>query len=135
MSLERSTQYGNIKLNDTIFARAVLSAVVRTGGKVICASEKGKVLGGIDQKVSPGELASNIIVRETADGYYLKFFVIMTFGASIKENCTAVLDNLEKQMKTLVPDKGGKIVIKIVGVKSKKIAERDIEIVREYELG
>ena len=114
MSLERSTQYGNIKLNDTIFARAVLSAVVRTGGKVICASEKGKVLGGIDQKVSTGELASNIIVRETADGYYLKFFVIMSFGSSIKENCTAILDSLEKQMKTLVPDKAGQIVIKIV---------------------
>ena len=63
----------------------------------------------------------------------MKFFVIMTFGASIKDNCTAVLDSLEKQMKTMLPDKSGQIVLKIVGVKSKKIARRDIEIVREYE--
>ena len=133
MSLERSTQYGKIKLNDTIFAKAVLSAVAKTGGKVLCASERGKILGGIDQKVSTGELTSNIFIRETAESYYLKFFVIMSFGASIKENCTVVLDSLEKQMKTMLPDKQGQIVLKIVGVKSKKIAERNIEIVREYE--
>lgn len=133
MSLERSTQYGKIKLNDTIFAKAVLSAVAKTGGKVLCASERGKILGGIDQKVSTGEISSNIFIRETAESYYLKFFVIMSFGASIKENCTVVLDSLEKQMKTMLPDKQGQIVLKIVGVKSKKIAERNIEIVREYE--
>ena len=134
MSLERSTQYGKIKLNDTIFAKAVLSAVAKTGGKVLCASERGKILGGIDQKVSTGELTSNIFIRETAESYYLKFFVIMSFGASIKENCTAVLDSLEQQMKIMLPDKQGQIILKIVGVKSKKIAERNIEIVREYGL-
>ena len=132
MSLERSTQYGKIKLNDTIFAKAVLSAVAKTGGKVLCSSERGKILGGIDQKVSTGELASNIFIRETAESYYVKFFVIMSFGASIKENCTAVLDSLEQQMKIMLPDKQGQIILKIVGVKSKKIAERNIEIVREY---
>ena len=133
MSLERTTQYGKIRLNDTIFAKAVLSAVAKTGGKVLCASEKGNILGGIDQKVSTGELASNIFMSETDENYCLKFFVIMSFGASIKDNCTAVLDSLEKQMKTMLPDKSGQIVLKIVGVKSKKIAQRDIEIVREYE--
>ena len=37
-------------------------------------------------------------------------------------------------MKKMFPDKKGQIVIKIVGVKSKKIAERNMEIVREYEI-
>lgn len=134
MSLERTTQYGKIRLNDTIFAKAVLSSIAGTGGKVLCASEKGKILGGIDQKVSTGELASNIFIKETEDGYCLEFFVIMSFGASIKENCTAILNSLEKQMKTMMPDKGGRIVLRIVGVKSKKIASRNIEIVREYGL-
>ena len=91
-------------------------------------------MDGIDQKVSTGELAANIFIKETEDGYYLKFHVIMSFGASIKENCTAVLDSLEQQMKIMLPDKQGQIILKIVGVKSKKIAERNIEIVREYGL-
>ena len=134
MSLERSTEYGKIKLNDNIFSKAVLAAVSKTEGKVFCASERGKILGGIDQKVSPGELASNIIISEDAKHYLLKFFVIMSFGASIKKNCTEVLDNLEKQIRIMFPDKGCKIILKIVGVKSKNIAKRNIEIVREYEI-
>lgn len=134
MSLERSTEYGKIKLNDNIFSKAVLAAVSKTEGKVFYASERGKILGGIDQKVSPGELASNIIISEDAKHYLLKFFVIMSFGASIKKNCTEVLDNLEKQIRTMFPDKGCKIILKIVGVKSKNIAKRNIEIVREYEI-
>ena len=76
----------------------------------------------------------NIIISEDAKHYLLKFFVIMSFGASIKKNCTEVLDNLEKQIRTMFPDKGCKIILKIVGVKSKNIAKRNIEIVREYEI-
>ncbi len=91
MSLERTTQYGKIRLNDTIFAKAVLSSIAGTGGKVLCASEKGKILGGIDQKVSTGELASNIFIKETEDGYCLEFFVIMSFGASIRETALPYL--------------------------------------------
>ena len=41
---------------------------------------------------------------------------------------------MEKQLRKMLPDKGGKIVLKIVGVKSKNIAKRNIEIVREYEI-
>ncbi|MGN1334753.1 MAG: Asp23/Gls24 family envelope stress response protein [Anaerovoracaceae bacterium] len=134
MSLQRTTQYGKIKINETIFAKWVLAAVSKTDGRVLCASEKGKILGGIDQKVSMGELSSNIIIKETKDSYILKFFVIMSFGASIKKNCTEILDSLESQMKKMFPDKKGQIAIKIVGVKSKKIAERSMEIVREYEI-
>ena len=39
MSLERRTEHGNIKLNDNIFSKAVLSAIAKTEGKVLCASE------------------------------------------------------------------------------------------------
>lgn len=134
MSLERTTEYGNVKLNDNIFAKAVLAAVGRTDGRAFCASERGKILGGIDQKVSTSELSSNIFIKETEKRYVLKFFIIMTFGASIKDNCKVILDSVERQMKTMLPDKGCRIVLKIVGVKSKKVAARNIEMVREYEI-
>ncbi len=133
MSLERISEYGKIKLNDNIFAKVVLNAVSKTGEKVFCASPKGKILGGIDQKVSTGELASNIKISETQNEYLLEFSVVMAFGASIKQNCGKILDHIEKEMRTMFPDKGGRIILKIVGVKSKKIAVRNIQIVREYE--
>ena len=57
MGLEREDALGNIKLNDTVFARMLLRAIANTNGKAGLASEKGKLLGGMNQKVSAGEAA------------------------------------------------------------------------------
>ena len=40
---------------------------------------------------------------------------------------------LQSQMQTMFPEYGGCLTLKIVGVKSKHVAERDIEVKREYE--
>lgn len=133
MSLERTAPFGAIKINDNIFARMILDAVALTEGKVICATEKGRYPGGFDQRVSVGELLPHIRIHETEDEYVLEFFIIMSFGASIKENCVIVLDYIEKQLKSMFPDKNGRIQIRIVGVKSRKTAPRNILITRKYE--
>ena len=41
MGLEREDALGNIKLNDTVFARMLLRAIANTNGKAGLASEKG----------------------------------------------------------------------------------------------
>jgi len=133
MSLERKSEYGNIKINDNIFARIILDAVARTEGRFICATEKGKIPGGLDNRVSVGELLPHIKIIETEEEYQLNFFIVMTFGSSIRENCKIVLDYIEKEMHAMLPDKGGRILLKIVGVKSKRVAARSIEVVRKYE--
>ena len=133
MSLERTAPFGTIKINDNIFGRIILDAVALTEGKVLCATEKGKYPGGLDHRVSLSELLPHIRINENEYEYVLEFFIIMTFGASIKENCVLMLDCIEKHMRAMFPDKKGIIKIGIVGVKSKKIAARDIQIVRKYE--
>lgn len=133
MSLERTDEYGQIKLNDSIFARIILEAVAKTDGRFLCATEKGKYPGGLDHKVSVGELIPHIKIYENDEEYCLDFYIIMTFGSSIRENCKIVQDYIEKEMKAMFPDKGGRILLKIVGVKSKRIAARSIEVVRKYE--
>ena len=57
----------------------------------------------------------------------------MNFGSSIKKVTESMLNDLEESFKLMFPSQPGKITIKIVGVKSKKIAARDIEVIREYE--
>lgn len=133
MSLEREASYGAIKINDNIFARIILDAVAITEGKVLLSSEKGKILGGIDQRVSVSEQLPHMRIHETEEEYVLEFFVVIVFGASIKDNCIIMLDYIEEQMKSMFPDKKGRIMLKITGVKSKRIAPRDIQIVRKYE--
>lgn len=133
MSLERISEYGNIKINENIFARIILDAVAKTNGRFMPATEKGKIPGGLDNRVSVGELLPHIKISETEEEYRLDFYIVMSFGSSIRENCKIVLDYVEKEMHSMFPDKGGRILLKIVGVKSKRIAARSIEVVRKYE--
>ena len=133
MSLERISEYGNIKINENIFARIILDAVAKTNGRFMPATEKGKIPGGLDNRVSGGELLPHIKISETEEEYRLDFYIVMSFGSSIRENCKIVLDYVEKEMHSMFPDKGGRILLKIVGVKSKRIAARSIEVVRKYE--
>ena len=51
----------------------------------------------------------------------------------MKKVTESILNDLEESFKQMFPSQPGKITIKIVGVKSKKIAARDIEVIREYE--
>ena len=53
--------------------------------------------------------------------------------SSIKNVTENVLDLVQEEMQQFFPTQGGEIILHIVGVKSKQIAERDIEVKREYE--
>lgn len=133
MALERKNDLGTIKLNDYIFAQIVQNGISKCSGKAFLASEKGKLLGNQGVKAGLGEIASNIKLKDEEDGYTLEFYLVMSFGASISETTRELLDYIEYEMKGMLPDKNGRIVLQIVGIRSKKIAERNIRVVREYE--
>ena len=61
------------------------------------------------------------------------FYTVIIFGSSIKSVTETVLDELQNKMQTMFPEYGGELILKIVGVKSKNVAERNIEVKREYE--
>ncbi len=134
MSLERVNPKGTLKINGMVFTSVILAAVAKAKGKVLLASEKGKILGGFDKRVSHGELIGHIKAEERENEYFLEFFVITEFGSSIKELAAIVMDSIEADLLPMLSDKALLIDMKIVGVKSKKIALRDLLIERRYEV-
>ncbi len=132
MSLSKKTNLGKITINGTVLSKEVLRATALVNDKVFLATSRGKLIGK-PMKVGSSELAGNIDVYEKDDKFYLTVYIIMNFGASIKNATETVLDALEKEMKLMFAGQDGVITIKIVGVKSKAIAPRDIEVTREYE--
>lgn len=132
MSLTKTTNLGTITINTNVISREILAATAKVNEKLFLSTEKCKVLGS-PKKVGSGELSSNIYVEEKEGVFNLTFHIVMNFGSSIKNTTEIVLDHLEESFKCMFPKQNGIITIKIVGVKSKNIAPRDIEVTREYE--
>lgn len=80
-----------------------------------------------------GELADNLVVCEEQDGsIFLEWYIIMSFGASIHRATKLMLDYAEKELKSMFPGQPGRAVVRIVGVKSRLIAVRDLEVERKW---
>lgn len=132
MSLSKTTNLGRIIINPSVISREVRAAATPVKEKMFFATEKGKLVAS-PAKISSGELASNLHIEDTGEKINMTFYIIMSFGSSIKNVTETIFDGLEKSLKTMFPSRDGVITIKIVGVKSKNIAPRDIEVTREYE--
>ena len=131
--MERVNEKGTIKINKHIFGKMAFDAIGLTEGKAFSASEKGKQLTGIGgSRPAPGEISDHMTVREEEGTLYVELCIIMSFGASIQKNTDLILDYMEDQLKICFPQQPGRIVLKVVGVKSKQVAPRDIEVERTW---
>ena len=131
--MERVNEKGTMKINKHIFGRLAFDAMGLTEGKVFFASEKGKPLTGIGgSRPAPGEIADNMVVQDLGNSLYLELYGIISFGASIQKNTELILDHMETELKAMFPGQCGRIVLKVVGVKSRQIAPLDIEVERTW---
>lgn len=132
MALNRRTSLGTVTINDNVIAKIILRAVEKSDGKLLLSSERGRILG-VASRVGVGDILGNFQIYEKENKCFIKFSGIIRFGSSIKNVTETVLDSIQEEMQQFFPAQGGEIILHIVGVKSKQIAERDIEVKREYE--
>lgn len=134
--MEKQTENGLIKVNNVIFTKIILLALSKVKGRCQLSNPKAKILGGIDKKLSHNEIIQNISleVDNINNKISLTLYVITEFGYSIKDCTSKMIDSIEKDFKTMFPHMSASISLKVVGVRSKKIVTRDIEIIRKYEV-
>lgn len=133
MFLEKRNNTGFIKINDTVFGSVVSDALLKTGTKAWPATDKAKLVTGIAGIwPSAAEIADHLILSEEEGVTCIRVHIIMAFGTSIKMATDIILDYMEEKLKTMLPDVPCRVIIDIVGVKSKYIAPRDVEVIREW---
>lgn len=132
MTLKRETRLGAITISDNVIGRVILGAAAKADGKFFLSSDKGKIIG-VASRVGIGDISGNFSITESGGTYYIEFFGIISFGSSIRNVTETVLASVQKEMQSLFPDNAGVITLHIVGMKSRQIAERNIEVKREYE--
>ncbi len=129
----RKNNLGTIRIEQKIFAQIVINAFVKAKTKSYLATPKLKLLGNYEKKINPNELSQNMLVEMDEDWLYVEFYLVTEFGTSIKETTDAIINDVYKSLQKMFPKLSVKVVIRVVGVKSKNIAPRDIEIVKSYE--
>ncbi|MCI8609190.1 MAG: hypothetical protein HFE73_06065 [Firmicutes bacterium] len=131
--MKRVSEKGIMKINRHVFAALVEETLQAAEGKAFAASEKGKLLSSIGGGTpAAGEISDHLFVTEADGVLYLEWYIIMSFGASIKQTTKVMLDYAEQELRQMFPHMGGCVRIRIVGVKSRLIAERNIEVERQW---
>lgn len=135
MELTRTTDIGTITINDITFANVVRDGVKLLGSKVFLSSPTGKILGGIDKKVSLNELTQNISLVLADNVISITVYIVASFGASISYVTDFLLNYMEKQLALMVPEYGLHIELKVTGVRSRQVAPRDLTYTRDSAAG
>lgn len=136
MSISKENNYGKISVSDLLYAEILTDCFHREEciGKIWPSSPKGRQIGN-DTKIHKHELASNIIIDsdDNGDNISVEIFVIIKFGVSIKQITASIADAFAEGIASFHNAKPKQIKVNITGVKSKAIAKRSLEVIREYE--
>lgn len=136
MTISRTTDLGKITVSDLIFAQIIEKSfkLPECKDRVWPATLKGRQIGN-EQKFSLSDFSHEIEVETSADGnnFSLTFNVIIRFGSSIKLITGAMSECIADTVQMRQGKKPEMIKIRVVGVKSKQIAKRNVEVVHRYE--
>ena len=136
MTISRTTELGKITVSDLIFAQIIEKSfkLSECRDKVWPANLKGKQIGN-EQKFNLSDFAHEIEVESSSDeiNFSLTFNVIIRFGASIKQITNAMSDYISDTILQKQGKRPEMIKIRVVGVKSKQIGKRNVEVVHRYE--
>lgn len=135
MTISKTTELGKITISNLFFAQIIEKSFQEKHckGRVWPATSKGRQIGN-NQKFSLSDFAHEIEVESTADGKNLdiEFSIIIRFGTSIKLVTGIISDYIAKTIEEKQGYKPNQIKIKIVGMKSKQIAKRKLEVIKQY---
>lgn len=112
------TKLGDIRFSQSIINKIAENAVAGCDGKAILQNYKG----GIN--------APNVEFIEDEEGFFLKIYIVMKFGASIKKTTSDIIDSVYENAEKILPAVPKNVTIIITGVLSKNIAKRHIEVSR-----
>ena len=107
--MEKTTEYGKIKIADVVFEKIIKDALTKTEGRDELAEGK-----------------KSVIVEGNSEEIRLEFHVIHMFGTSLRISSKAVLDHIEKRLKALGLKKPVRVIMKIVGIKARRTQKRDL---------
>lgn len=128
------TKLGNIHFSNSVVNKVVTEAVESCGGKAEILNYKGRykhVVPGIASWMNLyDEEAGGIHVKEEDGDIYIKVYIVIHFGASIKRTTNKIIDYIYEHMEKIMDVRPKNVKVIVTGTLSKNIAKRHIEVSR-----
>ena len=111
------TKYGKIHFSHSnVITRIVNKAVESCEGRVILQNYKG------------GLNAGSIDIVECEEGYQLKVYVVIRFGAGIKKCTSEIINSIYENTEKILGEKPQHVTVVVTGILSRNIARRHNEV-------
>ncbi len=129
-TIRKDSPLGEINISREAIGQIVQAAAAAHDGKVYLANRRGRTPGAA-AAFGVGDDIDNIDIEVTGEGVTLTVYLIVRFGASIREVTTAMQKQIAEQMEILTGEPPLRITLVVVGTLSRQIARRHIEVVWE----
>lgn len=134
MAVYISNELGKVEISDKIIAGIIEDAMEEPylADKVWPVTRKGNIMDSVSLAY-PLDFASYVEADLDNSGLVtLSFPVIIKFGAGIGAVTDRLAEEIRKKLESELDLRSGRIILNIKGVKSKNIARRDVEVVKEF---
>lgn len=126
MLIIKDNDLGQIRVMKSCLAQLITECFKLYDDRIWLCNKKGKIVVGANHQVS-------FDVEEVNGALDIKIYTIIKFGTSISETTDSILNHLVNKINNTLGEQKFRIIINILGIKSKQIAKRDIEIVSKNE--
>ncbi len=132
-AFKETTNFGEIVISDDAISEIVLSEIRKYKNNIYITNSKGKRTSKVYKSVG-GSSATNIDIISENNVIEIKMYLIFKFGMSIKKTTEELMENIRKQIELATGKNPKSITIVITGMASKKIARRNIEVKKVYDV-
>ncbi|MGI6205672.1 MAG: Asp23/Gls24 family envelope stress response protein [Anaerovoracaceae bacterium] len=123
--IEYGTERGQVKFSDQVFAMIALEAAKDTDGIYALTNAKGKIM----KAKQTGRETLGFIEVSTEEGKVdLRLYGIIIFGNSVSGTAEMLGRKIRNMIGQITGAETGKIIFTLTGVKSRKIARRELDI-------
>lgn len=132
-AFKEKNNIGKISISEGAIAQMVVSEIKKDSNNFYITNSKGKRTSKV-YKTMGGSSAANIEVVSENNKISITAYLIIRFGMSIKKATDELTENIRRQIELATGQNPAKITLVITGVKSKKTAKRNIEVIKEYDI-
>lgn len=121
------TERGKVNIARLVLRKITREVISRFSEVVYIANEKGQSTSLLNM-MSENKEVNFIQIKKAEDKIVIKINVVLKFGVSISNTSKKIIAETKKEIFNLTGIEIDSVIVNIIGLKSKNIVKRDIQI-------